>query len=389
MNAKITWFEELLAAEPNSKFFFPLAQAYVQTGRDADAIAVLRKGLSFHPEHLEARLLLIQCLERGEDRSLALAQVEQLATSLAACPSFWNLWAEQSKTAGRDSLGLTLGMLSGLLQGTDLNWGRILESGLRAMSDPGPQSEVPHPEQAPSSPARTDTDSPSEQQQGEQPGGQQPGEQQPDARQPSGDQPPGQQAAEQHPDGHVPAPPSPDEPAPASADMPSPPTQPRAAATDADEEPAAAAHDSASDLPSDGSLELSEGERRYYETKTYAQLLADQGESAEALDLYTKLLQSTPDETQRQELEDRINQLRETLANKATGQPQDTSSTQQADQSGKQQPEQSASKPKAKAPPASDTSSGSHAEPKTRDKGAAKTLDRLARRLEARARSKQ
>lgn len=381
MNAKITWFEELLAAEPNSKFFFPLAQAYVQTGQEADAIAVLHKGLSFHPEHLEARLLLIQCLERGDDRSQAHAQVEQLARSLTACPSFWDLWAEQSKTAGQDNLSLTLSMLSRLLQGTGLNWGQILEHGLRAMSDPGTHSEVAHPESAPSRPAQTDADSPSEQP-SEQQGEQQPTEQQPTE----------QQATEHHPDEHVPAAASPEEPALEPADVPSPPTQPLPAATDADEETSAAVHEaSASDRPSDSSPELSEGERRYYETKTYAQLLADQGESAEALDLYTKLLQSTPDETQRQELEDRINQLQETLANKATGQPQDTSPPPQADQSGEQQPEQSASKPKAKskASSAGDTSSGSQAEQKPKDKGAAKTLDRLAQRLEARARPKK
>jgi hypothetical protein len=143
MTEKITCFEELLSLDPLSTLFFPLAQAYVQEERLGDAVNVLRRGLAVHPKHLEARLLLIQCLADQRQDAVMKPEVENIVASLSACSAFWDAWARQSKEKGRHDLALTLQLLTLLLDGRFVSWGDILEQGLRNLSseNTGPSSE--------------------------------------------------------------------------------------------------------------------------------------------------------------------------------------------------------------------------------------------------------
>ncbi|WP_031386293.1 tetratricopeptide repeat protein [Desulfonatronum thiodismutans] len=258
MTEKIAWFEEVLRLEPNSKLFFPLAKAYTQDHRHEDAVAVLRKGLTFHPEHLEARLLLIECLTESdaaskdlpfsaegtpEAEALSSPELESLTKALIEHPSFWRHWGARSRAEGRTDLAVTLDMLAFQLGGARVTWETLLEQGLRAVTGGREEFQVPVPLE---------------------------------------------QEAPEPPKPELPSVP---EPGPAPEPNPTP------------------SHEQ--DPEAEAEATLSEGERRYYETKTYADLLAKQGEHDEALDLYAKLLQTSPDDEQRQELEARIQELRD------------------------------------------------------------------------------
>ncbi len=65
---KIADLEKRLAADPASRLFLPLAEAYRAAGRLADAERVLRAGLVRHPEHHSARASLGRVL-RGSGRN--------------------------------------------------------------------------------------------------------------------------------------------------------------------------------------------------------------------------------------------------------------------------------------------------------------------------------
>lgn len=62
MMAKIEWYQEILEQEPASRTFLPLAKLLIEAGRKEEAAATLRRGLERHPDFLEAKLELISLL---------------------------------------------------------------------------------------------------------------------------------------------------------------------------------------------------------------------------------------------------------------------------------------------------------------------------------------
>lgn len=293
MTEKIAWFEEVLRLEPNSKLFFPLAQAYTQNHRSEDAVAVLRKGLTFHPEHLEARLLLIECLSESSADSKSILfpaegspateppsspELESLTKALVEHPSFWRHWAARSRAEGRTDLAVTLDMLAFQLSGARITWETLLEQGLRAVTGEREEFQAPVPlEKEDSKPPKPDPLPRPE----------------PEAVPVPDTTHAAEQESELEPETNT-----------ASDAVPE-----TAQTLPSEFEPAAKpSPDAEAEVP------LSEGERRYYETKTYADLLAKQGEHDEALGLYAKLLQTSPDDEQRLDLEARIQELRDRAA---------------------------------------------------------------------------
>ncbi len=374
MNEKIAWYDEVLRLEPNSKLFFPLAQAYIQDHRPKDAIAVLRKGLTFHPEHLEARLLLIECLSEldavprnvpssaektPEAEAPSSPELESITKALARHPSFWRHWATRSRAEGRTDLAVTLDMLAVQLRGARITWETLLEQGLRAVTAgreefqaPAPREEdSPHPEPEPLS--------------------------EPESR---------------------PAPKPDLAPSPEQAPEPKPVTE-----TTSDAVPETAQTFPSEPEPvekpspeAEADAPLSEGERRYYETKTYADLLAKQGEHDEALGLYAKLLQTSPDDEQRLDLEARIQDLRDRAA-KGPREP-DSESTEPKDPELLAEPE-TKPEPELKSDPepehgpekietpqdADDSDASPSTSPSPKTATTKQTLKKLAERLESRA----
>ena len=134
MKQKIEWYKEVLEIEPNSKIFFPLARMLSKDGRPDEAIAVLRQGVGRHPDHVEARLFLAELLY-SSDKVLELQQeVDVLSLLFKNYPGFWRAWGERlfDEESTRDA-GLAAIFLAAFLQNMPVSWAGIIEHGLKAL----------------------------------------------------------------------------------------------------------------------------------------------------------------------------------------------------------------------------------------------------------------
>lgn len=134
MESKIEWYREVLSLEPNSRVFFHLARLFVDNDRIDEAVDTLRQGLDRHPDHIEARLLLIELLSRGGREDYAKEQASVLADILKRYPAFWRAWA-QTLAGGEEDFGVALEFAAAYCSGAPLTWGRIIEHGLKSLLD--------------------------------------------------------------------------------------------------------------------------------------------------------------------------------------------------------------------------------------------------------------
>ncbi len=134
MTSKIDFYREVLAIEPGSRVFFPLAKLLRQEGFADEAMAVLRSGIAFHPDYLEAKFLLVELLS-GQNRLEEAGTVfDGLAALLSDYPSVWTLWASRSTGLTSDA-SLALRFLAAAFQGKDISWMGVLEKGLQASTE--------------------------------------------------------------------------------------------------------------------------------------------------------------------------------------------------------------------------------------------------------------
>ncbi|MFV0422102.1 tetratricopeptide repeat protein [Oleidesulfovibrio sp.] len=138
MNEKIKWYREVLELEPSSKVFFPLARLFSDNGQFAEAVETLRQGLDRHPEHLEARMLLIECLDSLGRELEADDEAEALSERLRKYPQFWQAWGRSmaSRPDSRDA-SLALDFLAASFGDSPVSWAAVIEQGLRSLSADG------------------------------------------------------------------------------------------------------------------------------------------------------------------------------------------------------------------------------------------------------------
>lgn len=156
MSSKIEWYEEVLALEPGSKVFFPLARLFVETGQHEKAVSTLKKGLDRHPDFLEARLLLIQLLVEQGRMDSARAMLAHIIEPLRQSPAFWNLWAGQVADENRD-FAVFLMLVASHLSGEPVQWADVVMEGLNSVAERlvgPPVSGQPHSERQPAAEAR-------------------------------------------------------------------------------------------------------------------------------------------------------------------------------------------------------------------------------------------
>lgn len=132
MKTKIKWFREVLELEPGSKVFFPLARLYFEDGDTDEAVSTLRQGLERNPDHLEARILLIEVLMRIGEEDAAHEEVEAVAGVLSNYSGFWRAWARVMSHKSKDG-ALALSFLASQFQGKTISWARIMEKGLESL----------------------------------------------------------------------------------------------------------------------------------------------------------------------------------------------------------------------------------------------------------------
>jgi len=151
MKQKIEWYREVLEIEPNSKIFFPLARMLSKDGRPGEAIAVLRQGVGRHPDHIEARLFLVELLYSSEKIIELQQEVETLSVLFKNYPGFWRAWGEHlfGEDSTRDA-GLAAIFMAAFLQNMPVSWAGIIEQGLKTfITDKAPRPVFmpePHPE---------------------------------------------------------------------------------------------------------------------------------------------------------------------------------------------------------------------------------------------------
>lgn len=133
MKNKIELFQELFSSDPTSKVFYPLAKLYAESGMILQAAETLRQGLSRHPDHMEARLLLIEILHQLERDDAAAEEVEILAGTLSRYPAFWGIWAGMAGQRSPDA-AVALNFLSTHLAGEEITWAKVLHKGFEALS---------------------------------------------------------------------------------------------------------------------------------------------------------------------------------------------------------------------------------------------------------------
>jgi tetratricopeptide (TPR) repeat protein len=135
MSSKINWYREVLALEPGSRVFFALAKLLRDAGRAEEAVATLRGGLAFHPDHLEAKFLLVDLLAGKAGQTIPAQELKEtldcLIDVLTRYPAFWDLWAGQLAASSRDC-ALAARMLAAHLGGADIDFASLLEKGLAA-----------------------------------------------------------------------------------------------------------------------------------------------------------------------------------------------------------------------------------------------------------------
>ncbi|CCO24390.1 tetratricopeptide repeat protein [Maridesulfovibrio hydrothermalis] len=138
MQSKIEWYQEVLALEPSSKVFFPLARLYVEIGSHEKAVTTLRMGLDRHPDYLEARLLLVETLAKLDRNSEAKAAVAPLTRLFSSYPSFWKMWGDSVSDGNNDVAG-AMAFLFSALHGSPMSWSDVMAEGIKKLTGISPQ----------------------------------------------------------------------------------------------------------------------------------------------------------------------------------------------------------------------------------------------------------
>jgi tetratricopeptide (TPR) repeat protein len=133
MIEKIDLYREVLAIEPNSKAFFPLARALAESGRPDEAMAILETGIGFHPDHLEAKFLLVELYAASDREEDAVRVFSGVQDSLVRYPAVWRLWARHAAFSSRDPI-VALSFLAQFFRDPGLTFAGVLEKGLEALA---------------------------------------------------------------------------------------------------------------------------------------------------------------------------------------------------------------------------------------------------------------
>lgn len=134
MKQKIEWYREVLELEPGSRVFFPLARLLAADGQNADAVSTLRQGLLRHPDHVEARLLLVELLLLQQENQELGPEIDVLGKIFAAYPGFWQAWSENLAASPKShDAALALRFFAAVLQGKEISWGAVVEQGLQSL----------------------------------------------------------------------------------------------------------------------------------------------------------------------------------------------------------------------------------------------------------------
>lgn len=141
MKQKIEWYKEVLELEPGSKIFFPLARMLAQDGQPEEALVTLRHGIDRHPDHVEARLLLVELLFEAGRTTELFQEVDKVSALFGGYPGFWKAWGKKLLSSETTSdAGLAVMFLSVFLQHRAVSWAEVIALGLKELLEEQPSS---------------------------------------------------------------------------------------------------------------------------------------------------------------------------------------------------------------------------------------------------------
>lgn len=130
MRESIEIFEEILKHDPSAKIFFPLAKLHQEAGAFEKGISVLHRGLENHPDHFDARCLLLELLNDAGRREEAVAVTEDLIQLIGKNVVFLKSWGQLLQDQGKDDAALALRFLTASLEGKDPRWASLFSRAL-------------------------------------------------------------------------------------------------------------------------------------------------------------------------------------------------------------------------------------------------------------------
>ena len=131
MYEKIQWYEEVMAQDPGSNLFLPLARLYAENAETEKAIRTLQNGLHKHPWHLEAKLLLNDLLYRVDRSEEALESSRDIFVILKDHPHFWLSFGDHFEHNRQQDLALAARMLGLAFSGRSPSLSDLCNQGLK------------------------------------------------------------------------------------------------------------------------------------------------------------------------------------------------------------------------------------------------------------------
>lgn len=146
---KITLYREVLELEPGSRVFFPLAKLLAEK-EPSEAINILKKGLTRHPDHIEARIFLIELLSANDGDADLDNELEIVSSILRNYPAFWKIWsAHLAQTSELQDAALAINFFGAGLSGRPITWSDVIAQGLNALLvEAGDETTPPLPSSA-------------------------------------------------------------------------------------------------------------------------------------------------------------------------------------------------------------------------------------------------
>ncbi len=289
MQEKIDWYQEVVDLEPSSKLFFPLAKMLAEQDVPR-AVETLQRGLDRHPEFIEARFYFVELLHENSataDYAERLkTQLGILSPMLSRYAGFWQAWgknllAEQEGESQEKALAVSF--LGAMCANENVSLADIFAAGLQSL---GAQQA-----NAQSEPAQVVAEKAQEQ---------------------------ASVSAEPNAETELSAEAPADEPMTVSGqvNIPAVSTKPAVKVTAVKPkivikgiEKVQVAQKS---MPAPVTMTEENGEDTIsLRTRSMAEILAEQGDYAAALEIYQELLQSAVDADEKQDLQDKIAQLQE------------------------------------------------------------------------------
>ncbi len=140
MQEKIDWYQEVVDLEPSSKLFFPLAKMLAEQDVPR-AVQTLQRGLDRHPEFIEARFYYVELLHIHKDTADYAERLKEqfaiLSPMLSRYAGFWQAWGsnllDETAQGGQDK-ALAASFLGVMCAHDTLSFAQIFAAGLRSLA---------------------------------------------------------------------------------------------------------------------------------------------------------------------------------------------------------------------------------------------------------------